>query len=155
MTCSACKHEKPTGPNCEGCKYQCLTCGLHLSGKHEVEGHWMLYQEGHSVFADTKGRMYHQTVEGLHPRPKWTLPETIPAWTCTTCGAALANPEEVKAHFNQYDQGGRHDRFATPSGALYEQRQDAGWYSDGLYPMEPQPAPEVVTVDLRQLALAI
>jgi hypothetical protein len=150
MTCSACKHEKPTGPNCEGCKYQCLTCGLHLSGKHEVEGHWMLYQEGHSVFADTKGRMYHQTVEGLHPRPKWTLPETIPAWTCTTCGAALANPEEVQDHYYSVDLDDEgHDHFRSPGGVVYQETVE------GLNPLEPQPAPEVVTFDSRQLALSV
>lgn len=69
--CKACKHEDPTGPNCEGCEWQCQTCGLHLCGKNEVDGHWRLHSEGHSMFRHIKsGVLYHQTAEGLHKRGK-------------------------------------------------------------------------------------
>ena len=72
MDCRACKHEEPTGANCEGCKWQCITCGLHLTSRREVEGHWRLYSEGHSIFRNVKsGVLYHQTIEGLHKREKW------------------------------------------------------------------------------------
>ena len=71
MTCAACKHETPTGANCEGCQYTCRTCGLHLFGKREVEGHWLLFNEGHNIFADNREHMFHQTIEGLHRREKW------------------------------------------------------------------------------------
>lgn len=69
-TCPACKQHDP-GPQCTGCHYTCLTCGLHLHGKNEVWGHWMLSFSGHSIFVDTKGHHYHQTVEGLHRRQNW------------------------------------------------------------------------------------
>ncbi|MEN6643992.1 MAG: hypothetical protein ABFE08_16265 [Armatimonadia bacterium] len=52
----------------EGCRYRCLTCGNWLARRREVRGHWALYSDGHSVYADRAGRTYHQTVEGLHRR---------------------------------------------------------------------------------------
>lgn len=69
IVCSACKHEKAQDV-CEGCQYQCGTCGLHLYSKQEVRGHWAIHQEGHSIFTDAKGRTYHQTAEGLHRRER-------------------------------------------------------------------------------------
>jgi len=71
-------------------------------------------------------------------------------WTCTTCGAVLANPAEVQDHYYTVDLDDEgHDHFRSPGGVVYKET------ADGLNPLEPQPAPEAVTVDLRQLALAI
>jgi len=58
----------------EGCEWRCTTCGNWLAGRAEVRGHWLLFNEGHSVFVNVRtGRMHHQTVEGLHERD-WELP---------------------------------------------------------------------------------
>jgi len=50
----------------EGCRFQCVDCGCWLRGEFEVQGHWALCFKKHSVFVDRSGRVYHQTVEGLH-----------------------------------------------------------------------------------------
>jgi hypothetical protein len=60
----------------EGCAWRCATCGDFLRGRFEVRGHWALHSRGHSVFVRRRtGRVYHQTIEGLHERD-WVLPAT-------------------------------------------------------------------------------
>jgi len=58
----------------EGCQFRCTTCGNWLYRRAEVRGHWALFSGGHSVFVDRKGRVFHQTAEGLHRRD-WPVAE--------------------------------------------------------------------------------
>ncbi|MEI6500295.1 MAG: hypothetical protein WCP21_04625 [Armatimonadota bacterium] len=58
----------------EGCHFRCTTCGNWLYHRAEVRGHWALFSERHSVFTDRMGRVFHQTIEGLHRRD-WPAPE--------------------------------------------------------------------------------
>ena len=58
----------------EGCQFRCTTCGNWLYRRAEVRGHWLLFSEAHSVFADRNGRVFHQTAEGLHRRD-WPVDE--------------------------------------------------------------------------------
>lgn len=58
-----------THDSAEGCQWRCLSCGNYLRSQTEVHGHWMLFNEGHSLFEKlTSAQVYHQTVEGLHRR---------------------------------------------------------------------------------------
>lgn len=74
--CPACKAHKP-GPACDQTRYRCTTCGLHLNGKSEVRGHWLLHSEGHSIFTSNRGHHFHQTIGGLHRRPNWDAVDVI------------------------------------------------------------------------------
>lgn len=50
-------------------EFRCLTCDVRLRGRSAVREHWLLFDEGHSIFVNvTTGRTHHQTVEGLHER---------------------------------------------------------------------------------------
>lgn len=50
-------------------RWRCTTCGVHLRSRHEVRLHWGSHNVGHSLYRKvTTGRIYHQTVEGLHQR---------------------------------------------------------------------------------------
>lgn len=49
MACQCCKND-PT--RCEGCRYQCNTCGLHLRSLNEAQGHHQLC--GHEEYRDIR-----------------------------------------------------------------------------------------------------
>lgn len=79
----------------EGCRWRCTTCGNYLRGRSEVWGHWMRFNEGHSIFQKTStGRMYHQTVEGLFRRNWEMLTQTgLLATTAMVGGDKLDTPQ--------------------------------------------------------------
>ena len=52
-----------------GSKFRCMTCGRWLFHNQQVREHWELHDEGHSLFTDRQGNIFHQTSEGLFPRP--------------------------------------------------------------------------------------
>ena len=62
----------------EGCSWRCVTCGNYLRGRSEVRGHWAIFAQGHSVFRQLRtGKVFQQTVEGLHERD-WEIAEPDP-----------------------------------------------------------------------------
>lgn len=78
MACSVCGHEDTVGEDCKGCRYQCVTCGLHLYGKDEVCGHFFFFRYLHRYYRDTKtGKLYHHTDKGLSAELPPVVSETV------------------------------------------------------------------------------
>lgn len=68
----------PGGSNVDqGSKFKCLTCDKHLFNNQQVREHWELHNEKHSIFVDRHGNIFHQTIEGLSPRPDPNDPEAM------------------------------------------------------------------------------